>query len=92
MEIAGPALSAKVCNGEREDAGADDHRDAEDDEVPRAEVVPEPVAGLVGIGHRLLDGLVRSKGLLIMLLVGVRVVLAELFDEVDDPDDHGSRR
>ena len=43
--------------GEREDAGADDHADAEHDQVERAQRALELELRLLGVRHGLLDGL-----------------------------------
>ena len=55
--IAGPGVGLGDGSGDHEDPGADDDAHAEDDEVQDAEVLLQPVLGLVGLGDRLLHGL-----------------------------------
>ena len=54
---AGPAFVPGRLAGQHEDAGADDHADAEDGQLDGAELLAELVLGLLGVGDRLLDGL-----------------------------------
>ena len=57
MATAGPAVGLRHHAGEHEDAGADDHADAEDGEVQRRQVPPELVFRLLGVADGVLDGL-----------------------------------
>ena len=50
-------VAGRLLPGEHEDAGADDHADAEDGEVERAQVALEPMARLVGLQDRFFDAL-----------------------------------
>jgi hypothetical protein len=51
----GPGVAGGLLPGEHEDARADDHSDPEDGQVEGGEVLAQPVAGFVGVAHRLFD-------------------------------------